>query len=261
MAKSRLPRPVLPPGTLLQLMYLQERLATISVGHFIEIGPGSGEITRLLLLAGWTGQVYELESETVNRLKNRFASELGSGQLKISQSNYLDDTTAKDADLVISCMVMEHLEDEQEAAFMVRSTARLKQGGLMIGIVPASPKHWGIEDKIAGHCRRYTRTTIKSLVAAHGWELTHISGLTFPVSNFLLPVSNYLVEKNERNKLKLSTLERTKQSGRRNVSFKTHFPNILSVFLNEVVLFPFHWVQKKSSLSPNSLVLYFEAKP
>ena len=45
----------LPPGTILQLMYLRERLRNIKPGRFIEIGPGSGEITRLLLELGWAG--------------------------------------------------------------------------------------------------------------------------------------------------------------------------------------------------------------
>ena len=46
---------VLPPGTILQLMYLRERLENIKPGRFIEIGPGSGEISGLLLDLGWTG--------------------------------------------------------------------------------------------------------------------------------------------------------------------------------------------------------------
>jgi hypothetical protein len=40
---------VLPPGTLLQLMYLGDRLKDIPAGRFIEVGQGSGEITHRLL--------------------------------------------------------------------------------------------------------------------------------------------------------------------------------------------------------------------
>jgi len=35
---------VLPPGTILQLMYLRERIQRLPVGRFVEIGPGGGEI-------------------------------------------------------------------------------------------------------------------------------------------------------------------------------------------------------------------------
>jgi 16S rRNA A1518/A1519 N6-dimethyltransferase RsmA/KsgA/DIM1 with predicted DNA glycosylase/AP lyase activity len=50
---------VLPPGTLLQLMYVQERIRLVAPGRFIEIGPGGGEITKLLLDHGWSGYSYD----------------------------------------------------------------------------------------------------------------------------------------------------------------------------------------------------------
>ena len=46
----------LPPGTILQLIYLRERLENIKSGRFLEIGPGSGEICGLLLELGWRGE-------------------------------------------------------------------------------------------------------------------------------------------------------------------------------------------------------------
>ena len=128
----------------------------------------------------------------------------------------------------------------------------------MIGMVPASPDHWGIEDDIAGHLRRYTRASVAALAASKGWSLRHIAGLTFPTSNLLLPLSNFLVNRSERSKLSLSALERTKQSGKRNVKFKTHFPPILGLFLNEFTMLPLHLIQKAFGKSERALVLYFE---
>ena len=40
---------VLPPGTILQLMYLRERIKLLTPGRFVEVGPGTGTITALLL--------------------------------------------------------------------------------------------------------------------------------------------------------------------------------------------------------------------
>ena len=85
--------------------------------------------------------------------------------------------------------------------------------------------------------------------------------LTFPVSNLLLPVSNYLVNRAERSKLNLSLVDRTKQSGRRQVAFKTHFPSLLGVLLNRFTMFPAFLIQKLFSGSERALVLYFEASP
>ncbi|MBC7602565.1 MAG: methyltransferase domain-containing protein [Ramlibacter sp.] len=254
---------VLPPGTLLQLMYLKERLRSVPAGRFIEIGPGSGEITRLLLDHGWAGSSYDFESGTIDSLKQRFSPEISGGRFLPVNQDFLQATADEvvKADLVISCMVMEHMDDQGQHAFMRKALQVLQPQGAMIGIVPGSPAHWGIEDDIAGHCRRYTRTAIKELVSDNGWKLKHVAGLTFPLSNFLLPLSNYLVNKAERAKLNLSLIDRTKASGRRQVAFKTHFPSLLGVVLNPVTMFPAFLIQKLFARSERALVLYFEASP
>lgn len=251
---------VLPPGTLLQLMYLEERIRSVPAGRFIEIGPGSGEITALLLKYGWSGYSYDLEEKTIAALTQRFASEIARDRFKPVHGNYLK-ADVEQADLIISCMVIEHLDDTLQVEFMQKSKTNLKSGGMMIGLVPASPAHWGIEDDIAGHCRRYTRSSLAQLATNTAWQLSHVVGLTFPTSNLLLPISNFLVNRNERSKLSLSPLERTKQSGRRNVKFKTHFPALLGLLLNRTTLLPFYVLQKLFSKSERALVLYFEALP
>jgi len=249
----------LPPGTILQLMYLEERLKAIVPGHFVEIGPGAGEITKRLLAHGWTGVVCDLEPITIERLKQRFTDAIAASRLHMVTEDFLSTPRIADVsvDLVISCMVMEHVEDE--AAFMQAARRVLKPHGRMIGLVPSSPNDWGIEDDIAGHLRRYTRESLKTLMAAHRWNITHVAGLTFPISNLLLPLSNFLVNRAERSKLALSTLERTKQSGHRAVKFKTSFPSIATAVLNETVMMPLHWLQKACTKAPRALVLYFEA--
>ena len=254
---------VLSPGTLLQLMYLRERLGRISPGRFIEIGPGSGEVTQLLLDLGWTGQSYDLDAITIERLQIRFSKEIRESEAySVINADYLTDSRLQEkVDLVISCMVMEHLDEKSESAFMKKSADSLKGNGLMIGFVPSSPAHWGIEDDIAGHCRRYTRQSIRDLMENCDWTISHLSGLTFPLSNWLLPISNFLVGRNERSKLNLSDLEKTKLSGRRNVKFKTHFPSLFGLILNRHMLLPLHVLQKAFKNSGRSLVIYFEAGP
>lgn len=250
----------LAPGTVLQLTYLNERLGKMKPGCFIEIGPGTGEITKLLLNLGWTGSSYDIDENTIAGLRSRFALEISDQSYNPVNSDYLlSPAPDKKVDLVISCMVMEHLADE--LAFMQKSRECLKTDGLMIGIVPSSPGHWGIEDDVAGHLRRYTRQTLKELIEKSRWQLLHIAGLTYPLSNWLLPISNFLVNRSERSKLSLSTLERTKQSGRRTVKFKTYFPVILAPLVNRYTLYPLHIMQKLFAESENSLVLYFETRP
>lgn len=251
---------VLPPGTLLQLMYLGERLKNISPGRFIEVGPGSGEITHRLLNAGWSGTVYDFSGETIEKIRQRFAQEISGGRLQAIEGDFLESApNPASVDLVISCMVMEHLKAPAEKEFMNVAASCLSAGGRMIALVPASERHWGIEDDVAGHCRRYGRQALLALFASTGWKLDCFAGLTFPLSNLLLPVSNFLVRRKEAGKLELSGLERTKHSGHRNVQFKTSFPSVLRLVLNEIVMLPLHWLQKAFSDSENALVIYFEA--
>jgi len=194
----------------------------------------------------------------------RFSSSILDGRYEVKAEDYMTvhvDTSFGQCDLIISSMVMEHLDKELESTFMHRSTELLRPGGLLIGLVPASPTHWGIEDEIAGHCRRYTREDLQALAIDTHWEIRHLAGLTYPVSNILLPVSNFLVGRAEKSKMTLTDLEKTKASGIRSVRFKTRFPNAMSLVLNRYVLFPLHLTQKAFSSESNSLVLYFEATP
>ena len=253
---------ILPPGTLLQLMYLRERIFHFTSGSFIEIGPGSGEITQLLLDCGWIGSSYDIDPKTIASLSKRFAKEIDERRYLPINQNYIEcKPTPKKVDLVISSMVLEHLDDNAEISFMHKSKKCLKHKGLMIALVPASPRHWGIEDEIAGHYRRYTRQKLEQLTTNSSWDLLHIAGLTLPTSNFLLPISNFLVKRSELTKLELSFLERTKHSGRREVKFKTYLPTLFGLIVNKYTLNPLYKLQNFFSKSECALVLYFEATP
>lgn len=244
---------VLPPGTLLQHLYLGERLRRIPAGRFIEVGVGTGDISRLLMRHGWRGIGYELNpaSADIARARN-----VGHGY-DVKVMDWLTAPLDEPADLVISSMVLEHLPDAQEAEYLRR--ARMVSGRIIL-IVPASPRHWGIEDDIAGHLRRYTRTTLTDRLQTYGWDIDHIAGLTYPLSNLLLPISNRLVGRAERGNLRLPASRRTVLSGNRSVPGKTVFPTIAKVLLNPVVIYPWHVMQKTLSWVDGALVLYVEAR-
>lgn len=252
---------ILPPGTLLQLMYVRDRLRHIKPGRFVEIGPGAGDLSALLLELGWQGTAYDLEATTIEKLRARFSSEIEQGRYRPVLGDWLQAGTDATVDLVVSCMVIEHLDDSGEQAFIAQARSTLASGGRMISLVPASPAHWGIEDEIAGHFRRYSADSAQRLLVRAGWTIDHVAGLTFPVSNLLFPVSNWLVRRSEANKLALSMTERTKRSGDRDVSMKTHFPDALGLVLNPVVLYPLHLLQKLFRRSDRAMVLYLEAHP
>lgn len=117
---------------------------------------------------------------------------------------------------------------------------------------------WGIEDEIAGHVKRYTRDCFKKLAAAHGMQITDLAGLTWPLSNLLLPVSDFLVKRSESRLLGKSMEERTVASGHRDVQFKTNFPWWLKPLLNRITMLPWHVLQLMRRDSERALILYCE---
>jgi SAM-dependent methyltransferase len=243
----------LPPGTILQFLYLRERLRELPPGDFIEVGTGTGQLTRQLRSLGWRGVGYELSEAAAAQARERNPG------IEVRTADWLTAPLDQPADLVISSMVIEHMPAEQERAYLERAREVLKPGGRLALIVPASPRHWGIEDEIAGHQRRYTRTGLQRRLEQLGWRVEHLAGLTYPLSNVLLPISNRIVASAEGSQVRLSALERTTRSGNRNVMGKTSFPGAARLLLNPVVLFPLHLLQKACRNAEGALVLYAEA--
>ena len=86
-------------------------------------------------------------------------------------------------DLIAILDVLEHVEADREA---LESMARkLKPGGRILVTVPAHPWMWSAHDVVNHHKRRYTRRTLKAVVAAAGLKLDLLSwfnSLLFPLA-------------------------------------------------------------------------------
>jgi SAM-dependent methyltransferase len=254
-----------PPGTILQHLYLKERIAARSPGRFVEVGVGSGHISNVLLSLGWCGAGYELNADAVARASDENRAFIESRRFTVVNGDWLTTSREHDGavDVVISSMVLEHLDDDQVGHYFEHAAQQLRPGGEAVLLVPGSPSHWGIEDEIAGHHRRYTVASLSETVRRHGWSPTHVVGLTYPLSNLLLGVSNVLVRRAEQDKRSLSLRERTEQSGNRRVHWKTDFPRWVGVVVNETTLLPAHWLQKRerSRTAADALVVYCECRP
>lgn len=252
---------ILPPGTLLQQMYFKERLRALSRGRFIEVGAGQGIVSKTLLDLGWSGRAYDLNAQSLALASELNRTAVAEGRYAVEQRDWLDAPQTGPVDLVVSCMVLEHLADADEARYLERCRAALGPRGHGVLFVPGCPDYWGMEDEIAGHFRRYTFESLQRSIEAHGLRLRHLAGLTYPLSNLLFPVSEFLVRRAERHKLALSAAERTRLSGNRDVPFKTSFPAALRIVLNEGVMYPLHLLQKLNARNPRSMVIYAEFSP
>ena len=86
-------------------------------------------------------------------------------------------------DLVAILDVLEHVEEDCEA---LESIARkLRPGGRILIAVPAHPWMWSAHDVVNHHKRRYTRKSLRAVVAAAGLRLEMMSwfnSLLFPLA-------------------------------------------------------------------------------
>ena len=119
-----------PPGTILQHMYIEERLRNRRAGTFIEIGVGRGFLHEALLDLGWCGVGLELNPDAIEA-----ASALNADARRIAGLIYtawIGSVTSPPAktNLIVSSMVLEHLDDELEKLYFEKSRALLDDGGL-----------------------------------------------------------------------------------------------------------------------------------
>jgi SAM-dependent methyltransferase len=249
----------LPPGTILQHLYLQERLRGTLPGTFVEVGIGHGLLSKILLRNGWRGVGYDLGPEAVRIAANVNRAAVDQGHYEVRQSDWLSAKDHSPADLIVSSMVLEHLSDKDEQLYLKRCHRLLNRNGKIALFVPGSPRHSGIEDEVAGHFRRYSREELRAKLLDNGFSEPHVAGLTYPLSNWLRPISNRLVEMSESHAVRLSMRDRTVLSGNRQVLFKTNFPSIMQIVLNQVTLYPFHLLQKRFLDESDALVIYAEA--
>ncbi|MEM9023040.1 MAG: class I SAM-dependent methyltransferase [Bacteroidota bacterium] len=249
----------LPPGNILQYLYIRQRVRKLKKagkGSFVEVGAGNGYLSGLLLKAGFTGHGVDLNESACENNRTNNAAAIASGAYSVHHGDFFGLDVK--ADIIISSMVIEHLPEEDLDRYFQHCRSILNPNGVIITLVPASMKYWGIEDEIAGHMKRYEFEDFQQLESRHDLQLRHVSGLTFPLSNVFFGLSNRLVRKGESDKLEMSQKEKTVYTGNRDVAYKTTFPTFLNIILNPVVMYPFHVLQMLFHRNRNSMVIYAE---
>jgi SAM-dependent methyltransferase len=253
----------LAPGTILQQMYIKDRVRSINPkpDYFYDVGSGTGDLSSLLLGLGLRGVGFDLNSGACDKNRLLNCAHIAAGRYLVVEGDFLTIEPPGSPNLIVSSMVLEHWTEMQVEAFFEKCKKVLLSQGSICVFVPGSPKHWGIEDEIAGHLRRYTRASVVESARVAKLSVREVTGLTFPLSNLFLAASNLLVERSERYKLTLTAEERTVRSGDREVRFKTTYPSWMALFLNPLTLYAFDILQRWFSSSPNCLVIYFELSP
>lgn len=241
-------------------MFFRRQIKKFKGKYFLEVGPGSWHLTSLLLKEQMSGTVIELSKNSCDVLTERFSDSISDHLLEIKNDSFLSiEGLANKYDLLVSAMVLEHLDSYQEQAFIRKCLNSLKENGVLMLFVSANSNYWGVEDEIAGHFRRYLSNDLIALLDPAKWEVNLVRGLTWPLSNILLPISNFFVKRSEITNLSLEMHERTLLSGHRDVMYKTVFPRYFRFFLNSFTLYLFYVLQNIFKYNSNSLILFMQA--
>ena len=253
------------PGNLLQKMHLKRRLQKLfkqgdaSHLNFIDAGAGKGHLSNFFLQLGLSGVGCDLNPESCARNKQLNSDFISKGRYRVFEGSFLtSDFGDERFDFVFSSMVLAHLPPDGVDLYFKKFSKLLKDGGLIITITPGSMAHWGIEDETVGHFKRYSFKCYEDICVKHGLTLNYICGLTYPISNWLLPISNALIRRDHRGELNMSKDEQTRLSGNRFVRLKHIFPWYFKLFLNEVTMYPFDLLQRLFRKHPSSMVIYSE---
>jgi SAM-dependent methyltransferase len=202
-------------------------------GRFLEVGAGTGYMTRKFLERGFHGACYDLGAESRRKLR----ANLTDYQDRIAVVDDLQVLAPASFDYVFGFEVLEHIEDDRTA---IEEWSRyLKPGGQILLTVPAHAAKFGKSDEVVGHVRRYERSRLLELLAEASYCDIRLFNYGFPLTEVTRTVSNLLIMR-ERDHLDLSPVERSTRS-----SFSQPAPirSILGA-LNEGLFRPFTVVQR-----------------
>jgi SAM-dependent methyltransferase len=141
----------------------------------LEIGCGAGGFLDGLQRVGHSTGV-ELDAELARLCGSR------SGAATVCGDAYRLPFPDASHDLVCLFDALEHLADEDGALREIHRV--LRPGGLAFFSVPAYQFLYANNDRVAHHCRRYTRRRLASLLGENGFmprRLTYFNTLLFPL--------------------------------------------------------------------------------
>lgn len=152
-------------------------VARVGATRLLDIGAGSGLLGDWML-ANRPGVAYRFEELSPlldEQLTHRFGTERRS-----------DPTEVVTADTLVALLdVVEHIEHDVDALSAI--AARMEPGAQVVITAPALQWAFSSWDTELGHFRRYSRASLRRVVAAAGLEVDHVAYL-FPELLPLLPL-------------------------------------------------------------------------
>ena len=156
---------------------IRRKLKLAPGARILEIGCGTGHNVLMLKEFGEVDAI-EIDEAARTLATERLGKPVGSAPLPeltgVEDGRY---------DLVAILDVLEHVPEDQAA---LESIARkLKPGGRILITVPAHPWMWSAHDVVNHHQRRYTKKTLREVIARAGLRIelmSYFNSLLFPLA-------------------------------------------------------------------------------
>ncbi len=181
--------------------------------RFLEVGAGDLTLTTELLDHFGSGIALE-PSENPERFLLTLDQDV-QARLEV-QSSELDAFEPPGTfDCVVSCEVMEHVEDD--AGFARSLVQNLRPGGQLIVSVPAHMRFWTVHDQLVGHLRRYDRAQLVTLFSNAGCTDIDVRSYGYPWINLLRLPRLILAKLQQDERSEMTTAEQTASSNHRQI--------------------------------------------
>ncbi len=153
-------------------------------GELLEVGCGSGAMVEDYRRLGYRCTAVETSPAAFE-----VARAVHAEHSEVSVLSAFPEPAAERFDVLVSCEVLEHIEDDEAA--LRRWVGALKRGAHVLLSVPANPLQLGPSDEWAGHYRRYTRRTLRRLVEGAGLTPVRLESYGYPVMQLTEGVLNW----------------------------------------------------------------------
>ena len=156
---------------------IRREIALPAGARILEVGCGTGHNLPMLQAYG------EVDAIEIDEAARDIASRRLGRQVMDAPLPDLPAIANASYDLIAMLDVLEHIEADRDA--LIALAAKLRPGGRLLITVPAHPWMWSAHDVVNHHKRRYTRRSLKAVVAAAGLRLDMMSwfnSLLFPLA-------------------------------------------------------------------------------
>lgn len=147
-------------------------------GSIVEMGCGNGAVLEALVDGFPRATVIGLE-----RFAEGAAVARGRTGAPVAVCDIERAPLRRAADVVGSFDVIEHLDDDESGLRAMRDL--LRPSGVLVVTVPAHPELWSAYDEASGHRRRYTASSLCSVLDRAGFDvryITHFMSILYPAA-------------------------------------------------------------------------------